>query len=193
MQNYQIIVVDDPTVLKQMSAIKSNLKEEFLKENLLHLSYTEAELATRKVGISASGFPPDWINPQKMEQIAKQSTVYPIGSSLRGSPVLLMVFYDESKRAPASGGDSYGFMSLGCLMENMWLAAEALGLGVQILSLSATASIEPELKQLLGVPDELKIAYTIRLGYPAAPVNGLRVRRDTEDFVHHNRFGNKGL
>ena len=74
----------------------------------------------------------------------------PLANSFRGSPALLLVFYDPRKRAPASGGDVFGFMSLGCLMENLWLAAEALGISMQILSLSATASVEKELKPLLG-------------------------------------------
>jgi nitroreductase len=104
-----------------------------------------------------------------------------------------VVLYDPNRKAPAQAVDVYGFMSLGCLMENIWLAAEALGVGMQILSLSATASVEKELKQILGVPEALKIAYTVRLGYPTAPVKGLRVRRDIEDFTHHNRYGSKGI
>jgi nitroreductase len=78
-------------------------------------------------------------------------------------------------------------------MENIWLAAEALGVGMQILSLSAIASVEKEMKQLLSVPGPLKIMYAIRLGYPTAPVKGLRVRREIEDFTHHNRYGSKDL
>ncbi len=193
MQNYHVIVIDDPKVLQRMAAIKSQLSEEFLKENLMQLSFSNEELTKRKVGISASGFPPDWVDPAKIAEVTKQSKVLPLGNSIRGSPTLLMVFYDSTKRAPASDGDALGFMSLGCLMENIWLAAQSLGLGMQILSLSATASIETELKQILGVPDNLKIAYTIRLGYPTAFAKGLRVRRDIEDFTHHNRWGNKGL
>ena len=63
---------------------------------------------------------------------------------------------------------------------------------MQILSLSATASVEKELKQLLGVPEHLKIAYTCRLGYPTSQVRYWRVRRNVEDFVHYNNFGDKG-
>ena len=119
MQNFQIVVVDDPKTLQEMAKIKSRLSEEFLRENYAQLSFSAEELAKKKVGILASGFPPDWVNPTKIEEVAKQSTVSPIGNSLRGSPVLLMIFYDSSKKAPASGGDVYGFMSLGCLMENI--------------------------------------------------------------------------
>ena len=107
--------------------------------------------------------------------------------------MLLMVLYDPNKKAPASAVDVYGFMSLGCLMENIWLASQAFGISMQILSLSATTSVEKELKTLLGVPDYLKIAYTIRLGYPAVKSKPLQVRRDINDFTHHNNYANKGI
>jgi nitroreductase len=68
-----------------------------------------------------------------------------------------------------------------------------LGIGMQILSLSATASVEKELKQILNVPEHLRIAYTIRLGYQVASAKYLRVRRELEEFTHHNKFGNMGI
>lgn len=48
------------------------------------------------------------------------------------SPVLLVVVYVPGKRAPASEGDFLGIISLGCAMENMWLTAESLGIGLHI-------------------------------------------------------------
>jgi nitroreductase len=104
-----------------------------------------------------------------------------------------MVLYDPEKKAPALAVDVYGFISLGCLMENIWLTAQTLGISMQILSLSATVSVEKELKQLLDIPEPLKIAYTIRLGYSLMPAKSLRVRRDIEDFAHHNLYGQKGI
>ena len=192
MQNFEILVVDDPKVLQQMAKVKSRISEEFLQENYQQLSFSIEELEKKKVGILAAGFPPDWVDPAKIAKVARESPPLPLENNIRGSPTLLLIFYDPTKRAPASGGDVLGFMSLGCLMENIWLAAEALGVSAQILSLSATASVEKELKQLLGVPDLLKIAYTIRLGYPASQAKGLRVRRDIEHFTHHNKYGNRG-
>ena len=117
----------------------------------------------------------------------------PLTQSIRGSPTLLIVIYDSRKRAPASAGDVLGFMSLGCVMENMWLMAQALGVSLQILSSFAAPHVEAELKKLLGIPEYMKIAYTCRLGYPTASTKNLRVRRDIEDFVHHNQIGNKDL
>ncbi len=191
MQNYEIIVIDDPKTLQQVGNIKSRISEEFLKENYAQLSFTQEELEKKKTGILAAGFPPDWVDPTKIARVAREFEPMPLGDSIRGSPTLLMVFYDSTKRAPASGSDVLGFMSLGCLMENIWLAAQALGVSLQILSLSATASVEEELKALLAVPAHLKIAYTIRMGYPATSSKGLRIRRDIADFTYHNRYGDK--
>jgi nitroreductase len=193
MQNYEIVVIDDKATLEKVGAVKSPVQEAFLRDNLSHLSYSDEELKQKKVGIAAAGFPPDWVNPAKVGEVAAKSDPIPVGNYIRGSPLLLVVLYDPNRKAPAQAVDVYGFMSLGCLMENMWLSSEALGVGMQILSLSATASVEKELKQILGVPEALKIAYTVRLGYPTAPVKGLRVRRDIEDFTHHNRYGSKGI
>jgi nitroreductase len=193
MQNYEIIVIDDKATLEKVGAVESPVQEAFLRDNLTHLSYSDEELQRRKVGIAAAGFPTDWVNPARIREVVAKSDPISVGNYIRGSPMLLVVVYDPNRKAPAQAVDVYGFMSLGCLMENIWLAAEALGVGMQILSLSATASVERELKQLLGVPESLKIAYTIRLGYPTVPVKGIRVRRDIKDFTHHNMYGQKGI
>jgi nitroreductase len=193
MQNYEIIVIDDKALLEKIGNTKSRVLEEFLRDNYEHLSFSEEELKRKKTGILSTSFPPDWVNPAKFSQIAHESPPVPLKNSIRGSPTLLMVLYDPEKKAPALAVDVYGFISLGCLMENIWLTAQTLGISMQILSLSAIVSVEKELKQLLNIPEPLKIAYTIRLGYPLMPAKSLRVRRDIEDFAHHNLYGQKGI
>jgi hypothetical protein len=138
-------------------------------------------------------FPPDWVDPSKIAEVVRKATPMPLTQSIRGCPTLLIVIYDSRKRAPASHGDILGFMSLDCVMENMWLMAQSLGIGLQILSAFAAQPVEAEIKKLLGVPEHMKIAYTCRLGYPTSAAKYFRVRRDIKDFTHHNQFGNKGL
>ena len=193
MQNFEIVIIDDKAVLEKIGDIMSRISEEFLRENYEQLSFSKEELLKKKTGILGAMFPPDWVNPAKIAEVAQKTAPMPLTQSIRGSPTLLLVIYDSRKRAPASGGDVLGFMSLGCVMENMWLMAQALGVSLQILSSFATAPVETEIKRLLGVPEYMKIAYTCRLGYPVAPTKYLRVRRDLEDFAHHNKFGNKGI
>jgi nitroreductase len=193
MQNFEIIVVDDKAVLERIGNIKSRISEEFLRENYTQLSFSKEELMKKKTGILGTMFPPEWVDPAKISEAVKKATPMPLTQSIRGSPMLLLVVYDSRKRAPASHGDVLGFISLGCLMENMWLMAQSLGIGLQILSAFSALPVETEIKKLLGVPDYMKIAYTCRLGYPSNASKYFRVRRDIADFTHHNQFGKKGI
>jgi len=191
MQNFDIVVVDDVEVLGIIGTIKSRISKLFLRENYEQLSFSKEELLKKKTGILGTMFPPTWIDPSRMAEVASRCVPLPLTQSIRGSPCLLIIVYDPRKRAPASEGDVLGFMSLGCVMENMWLMAQSLGISLQILSSFAEPMVENELKKILGIPEPLKIAFSCRLGYPIGVVNYLRVRRDLVDFTHHNKFGNK--
>jgi len=193
MQNFNVIVVDDKEVLEIIGDVKSRISEVFLRENYEQLSFSKEELLEKKTGILGAMFPPAWVDPSKMSEAARKSEPMPLTQSIRGSPCLLIVVYDPQKRAPASEGDILGFMSLGCVMENMWLMAQSLGISLQILSAFAAPPVEKELKKILGIPERLKIAYCCRLGYPTGASKYLRVRRDIEDFAYYNKFGNKGI
>ena len=105
--------------------------------------------------------------------------------------MLLIVVYDPSKRAPASKGDKLGFMSLGCVMENMWLMANLLGISFHIVSSFNDGAIETKAKKTFGIPKNFKIAFTCRVGYTSALAEYLRVRRDVKDFTSYNQYGNK--
>ena len=79
-------------------------------------------------------------------------------------------------------------------MENMWLMAQSLGISVHILSMFSRITVEKEVKRVLHVPEYMKVAFAVRLGYPVSKqAKRLRVRRDMEMLTHHNEFGNKGL
>ena len=192
MQNFEIIVVDDEEELKKIGDIKSRVSIEFLRENYQQLSFSKEELVRRKVGILGTSFPPSWRNLAKLDEVAHKSAPRSLSQTINGSPVLLIVVYDSRKRAPASEGDVLGFMSLGCVMENMWLTAQSLRIGFHVLSVFGSNAVEKEVKRILEVPEYMKIAFAVRLGYPVSgPAKYLRVRRNIEDFTHHNRYGEK--
>jgi nitroreductase len=194
MQNFEILVVDGKEVLKKIGNIKSQASEAFIRENYQQLSFSEKELLQKKVGILGTVFPPDWRDPAKLDKAVRESRPTPLKQRINGSPVLLIVIYDARKRAPASEGDVLGFISLGCVMENMWLMAQSLGLSVHVLSAFSGNAVEKQVKQILKIPEYMKVAFAFRIGYPVSkPAKRLRVRRDVEMFTYHNRFGNKGL
>jgi nitroreductase len=194
MQNFEIIVVDDRHELDAIGRIDFSLSEDFVRENYSQLSFSEEELARKKVGILGTMFPPFMRKPDfhisELTEEEKQDMASRI--PLKASAALLVVLYDPRQRAPASEGDFLGIMSLGCVMQNMWLMASSLGIGLQILSSLAADPAQQALKRLLDVPGHLKVAFTCRLGYPTAQRGAYpRVRRDIEDFTHFNRFGKR--
>jgi nitroreductase len=182
MQNFQVVVVDDRILLSAITAIERPISEAFVKENYQQLSFTEEELAQKKTGLLGTMFPsymrtPGAVIPSK-------------GMPSMPTPMLLFVLYDPRKRAPASEGDFLGIMSVGCVMENMWLAAHSLGISFHVVSSMSAPESAREIRKILGIPQHFQIAFACRLGYPAV-VQGkyLRVRRDVESFAHRNRFG----
>jgi len=193
MQNFEVLVVEDKEVLEKIGKIKSRVSETFIRENYQQLSFSEEELLQKKVGILGSNFPPSWRDPAKLDIAVHESVARPLKERISGSPMLLIFIYDSRKRAPASEGDVLGFISLGCVMENMWLMAQTLGISVHILSVFSEESVQKEVKRILHVPKYMKVAFVVRLGYPITkPSKHLRVRRDIEMFTHYNKFGNIG-
>jgi len=187
MQNYEIVVVDDRTRLQEIAAIRAEVSAAFVRENLAQLSFSEEELRRKKVGLLARMFPPSWLDPDAEPSEPAEHAL--LGHSLSSAPLLLVVLHDATRRAPASEGDVLGMMSLGCVMQNMWLMAEALGISMQILSAMSGDHVEGELRRLLAFPPHFKVSFGARLGYPLEPpVPALRVRRDVGDFVHRNSF-----
>jgi len=193
MQNFEIIVVDDKKLLEALGNIRYTISETFIKENYQQLSFSEEELRRKKVGLLGTMFPPAQRTPDaKSDNTTNEKMISFLERPIQTSPLMLIVVYDPSRRAPASEGDFLGIMSLGCVMENMWLMAQSLGIGFHVLSALSADEVEKEVKNLLNIPINMKIAFACRLGYPLpTPTKYLRVRRDVKDFTYYNRFGNR--
>jgi nitroreductase len=73
-------------------------------------------------------------------------------------------------------------------VQNLMLAAHALGLATCLTAHGSTpARGEPEVKKILGVPDQVKIACLVYLGYPAVRL-GPPKRRPLEKFTHYDHW-----
>ena len=194
MQNFEIIVVDDRKLMIMISEIKRPPDLTFIIENYQQLSFSENELRQKKVGILGNMFPNSWQTPNpKLEDIKNEDRSLYMTKQIISSSTLLFMLYDPGRRAPASENDFLGILSLGCAMENIWLMANSLSIGVHIVSSLSGKEVEKEIKKILSIPDNFIIGITMRLGYPLAPVDYLRVRRDIKDFTHRNGYKNKRL
>lgn len=183
MQNFEIIVVDDKQLLAKIGDIPGSVSLDFIRENYQQLSFTEEELKRKKTGIMGTMFPPSWQTPNpNLDEVGGFARDLPPTSAL------LIITYDPGKRAPASEGDFLGIMSLGCVLENIWLMATSLRISVHIQSYLSAEEVEKEVKDLLGIPGNLKIGISLRLGWSDGQTNYLRVRREVYDFVHRNGY-----
>jgi nitroreductase len=189
MQNFEVIVVDDRATLAAIGRVRSGISAEFIRENYAQLSFSEEDLVAKGTGLLATMFPPSWLSPDTEPEDAVDLEHGFLDSTMRSCPVVLIVVYDTRRRAPASEGDFLGIMSLGCVLESMWLMAEELGLGLQVMSVFSAGRVEDELRRILSIPEHLKIAFACRIGYPAAPPGRyLRVRREIRRFAHRNCY-----
>jgi len=86
---------------------------------------------------------------------------------------------------PGAPREQFTWSALYPAAQNILLAARALGLGTTFTTMHMTA--EPTVREVLQLPDHIKIAAMIPVGWPDAafgPVN----RRPVSDFVHRNRW-----
>jgi nitroreductase len=87
---------------------------------------------------------------------------------------------------PAAPREQFTWSALYPAAQNILIAARALGLGSTFTTLHMVA--EPTVREVLGIPDDIKIAATIPIGWPAARFGPLN-RRPVHAVTHHNRWG----
>lgn len=166
MQNFDVLVVDDPHRLQAVEKLRSDASEAFLRESYAHLSFSKDELAKRKTGLLASTFPEAWTNPEAWRPDSDyRSQLAFVRNWMREAPTLLIVFHDKRRRALGSEGDVLGNVALGCVLENMWLMCESLGIGLQVLSTFSNEQVEKRLKVMFELPDWAQIGFAWRIGY----------------------------
>jgi nitroreductase len=105
------------------------------------------------------------------------------GGGYRTAPVVVVVCADFGRGLPATAGSSI----FPCV-QNMLLAAGALGLGSALTTLGAAAG-EP-LATLLGLPDHVAPQAIVPLGYPARKLGPPR-RDPATAHAHRDRYGRR--
>src|SRR5262249_44519039 len=125
----------------------------------LYLPLWERYLAATAGGVTRAQFP-------KLMAAADR-----FAHSLDTIPVLIVVCPPLTDLCPTHRGlgrlSIVGGASVYPAVQNLLLAARAEGLGTALTTL--LCAVEPEVKTLLGIPDEFITAAMIPLGWPAAP------------------------
>ena len=106
--------------------------------------------------------------------------------SMEDVPVVVMACVE---RWTVVGNDIYRGASIYPAVQNLMLAAAALGIGTRLTTI--WQHCYDETAALLGVPDEWQMMALIPLGYPQAPdhLGGSR-RKPLSEVVYRDRWGN---
>ncbi len=114
------------------------------------------------------------------------------------APLILGVLLSKDEYKPQEKSGMYCLLSLGMAIENIWLTATALGIGVQFISLPMEAGSEYWQKcvDLVSPPPEFEMIALFRFGYidpegkrPTIDWSSTQ-RKDISEFCFEERFGN---
>ncbi len=111
-----------------------------------------------------------------------------ISLQVREAPLLMLVTMNCKRYPPGEGGTRWMWLSMGMLIQNILLAATALGIGVQFVSAPLERSADRErMRRLFNVPIFHELITLLRLGYVEKETENA-VRLPTSEFVHFEKM-----
>lgn len=137
---------------------------------------------------------PSWKDKQCWSVIvlSDRGTIRALGEALRHNPgrevyetaPYFLVFVADPEKSGVRDDKPYYMTDIGIAMQNGVLAAAELGLGTCWVG----AFTEEPVKQLLGVPEALRVVAITPLGYPAEAPEA-RPRKPMAELAYENRWG----
>jgi len=109
--------------------------------------------------------------------LRKVSELTPTGRHIAQAPLAIAIVMDGAKLPEIDGARA---------VQNMVLAAWSLGIG----SCWVTNFYEDGVKELLNVPQRMKLVTVMPFGYPTEPkTNRKKIRRPMSEMLHYEKFG----
>ncbi|MBI4203037.1 MAG: nitroreductase family protein [Chloroflexi bacterium] len=103
-------------------------------------------------------------------------------------PIIILVCIDAVSTNPGPGSDFFRGASIYPAMQNMMLAARALGLGTRPTTIHRHR--EKEIKELLSIPQSVDITAIVPLGYPGEGEHfGGKKRKPVREVAFMDRWG----
>jgi len=156
-QPWEFVVVRD-------AKLKARLKEPMLRTWLARLA-------------GSTGMSP------RMRDVYDEAT-----EMLRNTETVPIIIYCCVDLSRAGKSEEVRYASIYPAVQNLMLAAHALGLATCLTVHGSTPTRgEPEVKKILGVPEHVKVACLVYIGYPAVRL-GHPKRKPIEKFVHNDRW-----
>ena len=115
------------------------------------------------------------------ESLRKISDLTPTGKHIAHAPFAVAIVMDGAKLPEIDGARA---------AQNMVLAAWSLGIG----SCWVANFYDDGVKDLLGVPQRMKLVSVIPFGYPTeAKTSRKKIRKPMSEMLHYEKFGNTSM
>jgi nitroreductase len=201
-QPWRFVVVEDAERRKALGQIAGESMRDLMEDGRFFLQYrqffrlTPEEAEATKDGIHIDNIPgvlrpfAKYVFTERGVAMMKTFRVPSVlGNDARklveNSPMLLGIALSREIYKPGELTGLYTMISLGAVIQTIWLAATSVGMGFQFVS---TPQEIPEkwalVSAFLGVPDDFELMILCRLGYEDAAI-----RRPTIDWTSPQRKG----
>ncbi|MHA1276070.1 MAG: nitroreductase family protein [Candidatus Helarchaeota archaeon] len=197
-QPFEIIIVKDKSVIKEISEVGFRLDKKAVDGHFYWTRFSQGELEAKKDGVFADVLPKFVLdlkdNPELIDDDSfwkKSMELYAI--LIQNSAALLFILYNRSLPGVGPLAHLWGIISIGAVMQNIWLAANDLGVSVQLVSGQLmNPNSADKIRAILHIPkNQYRLMLIMRLGYEGKfGKYGTSIRRDLKDFVHLNWFSN---
>ena len=110
-----------------------------------------------------------------------------IATQVSETPLLMLITMNTQRKPPGEGANRWMWLSMGMLIQNILLAATALGIGVQFVSAPLESETDRDkVRKHFNIPVYHEIMTLLRLGYVDSE-KGDSVRLEMEEFVHYEK------
>ncbi|MBX7044499.1 MAG: nitroreductase family protein [Ignavibacteria bacterium] len=182
-QPWRFIIIEDKELIKKIAKIGGDSMTQlmddgrFWKQYRKYFRFDDDEIEKTKDGIHIDHMPA-FLKPFAKQifseaggKIISRFRVSRILGNdeeklVAGSPILFAITLtkDEYKKEELSG--FYSVISMGAVIQNLWLSTTALGMGMQFISTPGEIPEQWEkIVNLLEVPDTYELAAVFRMGY----------------------------
>lgn len=201
-QPWRFIVIEDEARRKELGKIAGDSMRELMSEGRFFQQYrrffrlTPEEVAATNDGIHLDNMPPvlrplaKYIFTERGAQMLNTFQVPRVlGNDARklveSSPLLLGIALSRELYQPGELTGLYTLISLGAVLQTIWLSATALGMGMQFVSTPQEIPAQwARVTNLLGVPGDYELMLLLRLGYEDPSI-----KRPTIDWTSPQRKG----
>jgi nitroreductase len=182
-QPWRFIVITDLSVISRIAKIGGDsmvqLMEDgrFWKQYMKYFRFTEEEINKTKDGLHIDHIPAalkpfvrSIFSEKGGKVMAKLKVPRILGNDeeklIASSPLLLAILLTKDEYKPDELSGFYSVISMGAVIQNLWLTTTALGMGMQFISTPGEIPEKwKELSTLLNVPEDYELMAIFRMGY----------------------------